>query len=176
MPATKTQAAPPSQHRGRRLLINLLIVLAVFIGVQWYKSRPLASGEAPALRAALSTSEPFDLKQWRGQPALVHFWAVWCPICKLEQDSIDRLSREFKVITVAMQSGSEADINTYLREHGLSFAAIADPYGEIATAWGVRGVPASFVIDSDGRIRFASVGYSTGLGLRGRLWAADKLD
>jgi len=58
MPATKTQETPPSQHRGRRLLINLLIVLAVFIGVQWYKSRPLASGEAPALRAALSSSEP----------------------------------------------------------------------------------------------------------------------
>jgi hypothetical protein len=40
----------------------------------------------------------------------------------------------------------------------------------------VRGVPASFVLDGDGRIRFASVGYTTGVGLRGRLWAAGQLE
>jgi hypothetical protein len=40
----------------------------------------------------------------------------------------------------------------------------------------VRGVPASFVLDGDGRIRFAGVGYSTGIGLRGKLWAAEQLE
>ena len=179
MTDSETKTSPPAPRPARRLrglALNLLIILAVFFGVQWYKARPLASGDAPALRALTSTGQPFDLAQWRGKPALVHFWAVWCPICKLEEDNIDALSADYNVITVAMQSGGTQDINSYLREQGLSFDAIADPYGEIASAWGVRGVPASFVLDGDGRIRFAGVGYSTGIGLRGKLWAAEQLE
>jgi peroxiredoxin len=101
---------------------------------------------------------------------------VWCPICKLEEGNIEALSSDYQVITVAMQSGNDMEINSYLQEQGLSFDTIADPYGEIATQWGVRGVPASFVLDSNGNIRFASVGYSTGVGLRGKLWAAGHLE
>jgi peroxiredoxin len=167
--------APP-KRRLRGWLINMLVILVIFVGLQWFKSRPLASGEAPALSATTTTARPFDLASLRGQPALVHFWAVWCPICKLEEGNIEALSSDYQVITVAMQSGSDMEINSYLQEQGLSFEAIADPYGEIATQWGVRGVPASFVLDGDGTIRFASVGYSTGLGLRGRLWAATQLE
>jgi peroxiredoxin len=175
---SNTDAAPPRarNNKARSWLFNLLIILVIFMGVQWFKARPLARGDAPELRAPLTTAEPFDLAGWRGKPVLVHFWAVWCPICKLEQGNIDALSDDYAVITVAMQSGSDAEINGYLREQGLSFPAIADPYGEIASEWGVRGVPASFVIDGSGRIRFAGVGYSTGVGLRGRLWAASQLD
>jgi len=167
--------APRPARRLRGLLLNLLMILAIFFGVQWYKARPLASGDAPALEARTSTGQAFDLARWRGKPALVHFWAVWCPICKLEEGNIDALSTDYNVITVAMQSGGAEDINRYLREHGLSFGAIADPYGEIASAWGVRGVPASFVLDGEGRIRFAGVGYSAGFGLRGKLWAVGQL-
>jgi thiol-disulfide isomerase/thioredoxin len=175
---SNTNAAPPRMHnnRSRGWLLNLLIILAIFFAVQWFKARPLATGDAPELRALLTTAEPFDLAHWRGEPVLVHFWAAWCPICKLEQDNIDSLSEDYAVITVAMQSGNDTDINAYLREHDLSYPAIADPYGEIATEGGVRGVPASFVIDPDGQIRFAGVGYSTGVGLRGRLWAASRLN
>lgn len=160
----------------RGVLINLLIVATVFIGVQWYKARPLASGEAPTLQGALTNTRAFDLTALRGAPVLVHFWATWCPVCKLEAPKIDGLAADFQVITVAMQSGGAPEINRYLREQGLAFDVIADPYGEIATTWGVRGVPANFVIDPTGRIRFAHVGYSTGAGLRSRLWAAARLD
>ncbi|TVQ88483.1 MAG: protein disulfide oxidoreductase [Chromatiaceae bacterium] len=157
-------------------MINLLIVATVFMGVQWYQARPLASGKAPPLQAALTSARPFNLATLRGEPVLVHFWANWCPVCKLEGPKIDALAADFRVITVAMQSGGAAEINRYLREQGLGFDVIADPDGEIATTWGVRGVPASFVIDPTGRIRFAHVGYTTGAGLRGRLWAAARLD
>jgi thiol-disulfide isomerase/thioredoxin len=164
------------KSRRRNWVVNLLIITIIFVGVQWWKARPLASGEAPALRGPLTSSDIFDLADWRGTPVLVHFWATWCPICKMEQGSIDALSDEFNVITVAMQSGGAEAVNGYLQEQGLDFPAIADPYGEIATTWGVQAVPASFVLDGSGRIRFSSVGYTTGVGLRGRLWAADQME
>jgi len=165
--------SPRRRGRARSWAVNLLIITAIFIGVQWWKSRPLASGEAPPLHGTLTTAGSFDLADWRGKPVLVHFWATWCPICKMEEGGIDALSDDFNVITVALQSGSPGDINAYLRRQGLGFPVIADPYGELASAWGVNGVPASFVVDGEGRIRFATVGYTTGIGLRGRLWAAE---
>lgn len=164
------------KRRLRGWLANILVILVIFVGVQWFKSRPLASGQAPDLSAPTTMAQPFDLASLRGQPTLVHFWAVWCPVCKLGEGDIEALSSDYQVITVAMQSGSDMEINNYLQKQGLSFDAIADPYGEIATQWGVRGVPASFVLDSSGNIRFASVGYSTGMGLRGKLWAAAQFE
>lgn len=167
-------AAKPKRRRWRGLLVNLLIVLVIFFGVQWYKSRPLASGTAPPLSARTVTGAQVNLASLRGEPVLVHFWATWCPTCKLEEGSIDTLSGDYQVVTVAMQSGGEREIAGYLRERGLSFGAIADPYGEIASAWGVRAVPASFVLDADGEIRFGAVGYTPGIGLRGHLWTAGR--
>lgn len=187
----KPDLHPARRRRWRGLLVNLLIVVAIFVGVHWYKARPLASGAAPPLEAPLTAIAPpaqdrasgtddarigtepmFDLADWHGQPVLVHFWATWCPVCKLGEAGIDALREDFNVVTIALQSGNAAEINAYLREHDLGFAAIADPYGEIASAWGVQGVPTTFVIGEDGRIAFAGVGYTAGLGLRARLWAA----
>jgi peroxiredoxin len=76
------------------------------------------------------------------------------------------------VLTVALQSGEAGEIVSYLQAADLDFPVVPDPDGAIARRWGVGGVPASFVIDPEGRIAFATVGLSTEPGLRMRLWAA----
>ncbi len=176
-PMSESEASaptPPPKRRLRGLFINLTIVLVVFFGVRWYKSQPLASGAAPPLSGMSVNGEQIDLSALRGDPVLVHFWATWCPTCKLEEGSIDRLSEDYQVVTVAMQSGNDRDVATYLRERSLGFDAVGDPFGEIASAWGVPAVPASFIVDADGEIRSRSVGYAPGVSLRGQLWAATR--
>jgi thiol-disulfide isomerase/thioredoxin len=163
---------PKPKRRLRGLLVNVAVILVIFLGIQWYKSRPLASGAAPPLTGVSVTGESVDLEALRGEPVLVHFWATWCPTCKLEEGSIDSLSRDYQVVTVAMQSGGDREVAAYLRKQGLGFDAVADPYGEIAAEWGVRGVPSSFVLDAGGDISSRNVGYTPGVALRGRLWAA----
>jgi thiol-disulfide isomerase/thioredoxin len=158
-------------------LSNLLLILAAFAVIHWWRTEPLASGDAPPLKGRLVAGDKvFDLAQLRGRPSLVHFWASWCPVCKLGDEAIDSIARDFPVITVAMQSGDPSDILAHLRKEGLSFPVIPDPYGELASAWGVQGVPATFVLDGNGEIRFATMGYTTEVGLRGRLWAATALE
>lgn len=190
-----TQPTTPPRRRLRGLLVNLLLVVLIYIGVNWYQARPLAHGAAPPLVGELvqtstaaqglaavfggtvetASGPAFDLTQLRGEPVLVYFWASWCPICKLGEGGIDALAREHRVITVALQSGDSADLNTWLADRGLGFPTIADPDGAIADAWGVSGVPASFIVDGDGQISHAGVGYITALELRARLWAAGAL-
>jgi thiol-disulfide isomerase/thioredoxin len=104
----------------------------------------------------------------------VHFWATWCPSCRLEHGTIQRLSQEHPVVTVAMQSGDAADVAAYLQERGLSFPVRLDERGEAAARWGVRGVPTTFVVDADGQIRFVTTGFTTDVGLRLRLWLAGR--
>ncbi|MGD8206748.1 MAG: protein disulfide oxidoreductase [Thiohalocapsa sp.] len=176
LPRSHAETRSRSRRRASGWLINAILALCVISGVQWYKARPLVRGDAPGLRETLTSGQPFDVADWRGEPVLIHFWAKWCPICRAEEGGIDTLADDHNVITIAMQSGEDPEINAYLLERGLSFDAIADPDGEIAAHWGVRAVPASFVLDGDGRIRFASVGYSPGFGLRGKLWLARYLD
>lgn len=150
----------------------IVLAAAIYFGARYYQQRSLIEGPAPALRATQLDGGTFDLAAARGQPVLVYFWATWCPVCRLEQGSIESLAGAYRVIAVAMQSGSQAAVAGYVREHGLRVPVINDPDGAIASAWGVRATPTSFIIDRDGRIGFRETGYTTETGLRLRLWLA----
>ena len=104
---------------------------------------------------------------------LVHFWATWCPICRAEQGSIAAIAHDYpNVITVAMQSGTPQEVSRHMHEQGIDFPVVNDQDGMLSGAWGVHAVPVSFIIAPDGQVRFIEVGYTTGIGLRLRLWLA----
>ncbi len=148
------------------------MVLLLVLGVRAWQQSGVASGPAPALTGVLLDGKPVALTAFAGRPVLVHFWATWCPICRAEQGSIEALARDTPVITVAMQSGAHAAVAQHMRNETLSFPVLNDPDGVLATQWGVRAVPASFIVDGAGQIRYVEVGYTTGIGLRLRLWLA----
>ncbi len=152
--------------------IEVLVILALFFALRVWQQRDIVTGPAPRLEGILLDGQPFSLAALRGKPVLVHFWATWCAICALEEKSIDALAKHYSVITVAMQSGSDFEVTSHLREKGLAFPVLNDPDGSHANDWGVSAVPASFVIDASGRIRFTEVGFTSGIGLRIRLWVA----
>ena len=174
-PGASPVKAGATRRRILRYAVELLVVLAIILGVRAWQQQGVVSGPAPALAGVLLDGEKYfslSLAALNGQPVLVHFWATWCPVCRAEQGSIEALAKEYPVITVAMQSGAAETVSAHLNKEALSFPVINDPDGTIAAQWGVRAVPASFVVDGAGRIRFVEVGYTTGVGLRLRLWWA----
>ncbi len=170
-PATKT-AAQSKSRRWLRWLIEACLIVTILFSVNWYRTRNAASGTAPIVDGRLLNGSPVLLQSYRGRPLLVHFWATWCPICRAEQSTIKSLSEDHQVLTIAMQSGSAKELSEYMRRHQLAYPVVNDQGGSIARRFGVTGVPASFVIDRNGKIRFVEVGYTTELGLRVRLWWA----
>ena len=173
---TETSPAPEQPpavtRRARRWLRRageIVVIVVLILVVRAWQQRDVASGLAPALAGQLLDGRQYVLAPSAGQPVLVHFWATWCPICRLEQGSIESLARDYPTITVAMQSGDALSVEQHLKREGLHFPVINDPDGRVAASWGVRAVPASFIVDAAGRIRFVEIGYTTYLGLRLRL-------
>jgi thiol-disulfide isomerase/thioredoxin len=100
---------------------------------------------------------------------VVHFWATWCPVCKAEASNIERVAKYYKVKTVAVKSGSDAEIKNYLKQNGVSFAYVNDTDGLLAKRYNVEVFPTT-VVCSDNKVKFVEVGYTSTLGLLGRLW------
>ncbi len=171
---SETSNNPDKRPRRRwvRWLRDAVLLLVVFVLIQWWQARNLVEGEAPSLVGHLVDGSPYQLDVRNG-PVLVHFWATWCPICKLEQDSIDSIAEDHPVITIATTSGTADEVSAYLAEHELSMPVLLDEGGDIGRAWGGQGVPATFIVDQQGIIRHAGMGYSSEIGLRTRLWIAD---
>jgi len=161
--------------RSVKISIQIFLFIAIYFAVKTYTQRDLIQGQAPSLNATLINGEKFNLHHKRNKPMLLHFWASWCPVCKLEQDSIESISRNHPVVTVAMQSGDSSEISQYMLESGLSFSVIADETGAFAQRYGVKAVPVSFILNPQGQIVFSESGFTSSWGLQLRLWLANFL-
>ncbi len=147
----------------------LLFAIAFIVLSSWLKS-DMVSGTAPALDGVTTSGESFSLNTPRTEPMLIHFWASWCPVCKLEQESIDAIAEDHAVITVAMQSGSALEVEHYMEEEQMQAATLVDEMGILSQRFGVSAVPATFILSPDNQIRFVERGFTTELGLRTRIW------
>ncbi|MEA3412082.1 MAG: protein disulfide oxidoreductase [Pseudomonadota bacterium] len=151
---------------------QLLLIVLLVAGLRHWQQRDLVSGDAPAFVLEDMHGTPVSIADYRGEPLLIHFWATWCGICRAEQNAIANISRDWQVLTVAVQSGDTHNVRAYLHENKLGFRVIVDEDGALMSRFGVRAVPASFILDGKGGIRFREVGYTTGPGIRTRLWLA----
>ncbi|WP_019894179.1 protein disulfide oxidoreductase [Hydrogenovibrio halophilus] len=175
---TKKQHNTPQRFWQKHWVKNLLwmlVFLALFLLLRPFMQGDVVEGQAPDFAATTLEGEPVRLSDFKGQAVLVHFWATWCPICEFEIDGIETVAEHWPVINVATQSGSDQTLHDYADKHNMNPAHIVnDADGELFARYGAKAVPATFVVNPEGRIEFVEVGYSTSWGLRARLWWASQ--
>lgn len=162
--------------RIRQLLIYALIFLvAGFLGNIWM-TRNQQSGSIPQFIAEDLTGEIVNLQsgEFQQKPKVIYFFADWCPICKFQNPVISDINQDSDVLGIAMQSGNAANVSSYVQKQGIDFRVINDESGQISRSFGVNGVPAVFIVDKAGLIKYSTRGYATEAGLRSRIWLADK--
>ncbi len=172
----KNDGTSPKKRRWLRWLLEALVIVVIIVGVRTWQQRGMLEGEAPDFERTALSGEVIHLDDYRGQPVMLHFWASWCPMCELEQSSISGIAKDWKVITVAFQSGGTEEVQRYMERKAITeWVTIVDEDGSLSGQYGIKGVPTSYVLDEEGVIRFREVGLTSGWGLRLRLWLADWL-
>ena len=98
------------------------------------------------------------LDAYRGQPLLVNFFASWCAPCRAEAPALEHLSKQISIIGIAYKDRPQ-DTRKFLQQYGNPFVAIGrDDDGRAGMAWGVYGVPETYLIDPSGQIKWRHAG------------------
>ena len=134
--------------------------------VQHGSGRPLAGQAAPGFRLTLLDGGSVTLSDARGKVAVVNFWASWCPSCKKEMPDLQAVWEAYQDIDIVFigvtYQDEEATTRTALAEYGTTYPVGLDTGDRIADAYGITGIPETFVIDRDGRIAYIHIGEVTG--------------
>ncbi len=128
--------------------------------------RPPRPKQASDFSVSLLGGETLKLKAQRGKPVMVNFWATWCAPCREEMPAMERLylkHRERGFVLLAVSVDSDASlVKPFLEKLKLTFPVTLDAKMDLANSYGVRALPASFLIDRNG--------YLTALALGPRAW------
>ncbi|OUS12159.1 hypothetical protein A9Q97_06495 [Rhodospirillales bacterium 47_12_T64] len=99
-----------------------------------------------------------SLKDMKGQVLLVNFWATWCPPCVKEMPDLDKLQAEmgsdsFRVITLSEDRSGLKKILPFFKDKELkNLPAYVDIKGRVSRAFGLRGLPSTYLVNKQGMI------------------------
>jgi thiol-disulfide isomerase/thioredoxin len=111
----------------------------------------------PAFSFQDASGRERTLADWRGRIVLLNLWATWCVPCRREMPALDRLQAElgsdrFEVVAVSVDRTGLAGARKFLDETKVSSLALyADPSARLASSLRAVGLPATLLIDAEGR-------------------------
>ena len=152
---------------AKELLIGAIILFILSNIISYIRKPDLSSTQLPKIELTLLDGTSYSLKS--GKPVVIHFWADWCKVCKLEAQNIETLSKQYEVLTIAVNSGDDAKVQAYMKERGLTFKVLNDVDSTWAKRFKVEVFPTTFIYDGKGELKFTEVGYTTTAGLLARL-------
>ncbi|MES9861993.1 MAG: TlpA disulfide reductase family protein [Candidatus Thiodiazotropha sp. LLP2] len=139
---------------------RVLIICAVLLFPMVLNAGDVGSGPG---RSAEQSDKAFSLEDYRGKVVLVDFWASWCAPCRTAFPWLNRMQQKyqalgFEVVGINIDEDlSQADL--FLSKVPADFAIAYDPEGELAKEYDLQGMPASYLIDREGRVIKSHVGF-----------------
>ena len=158
------------KHYIKELIIFVMVITIFANLLSLYKSEKLNKDQLSITTLELidGTKYTFD----SSRPILVHFWASWCPTCKLEAQNIQTISKYYQVLTIAVKSGSNNDISKYMNKNNYKYKVYNDYNAKLATIYNIKAFPTTFIYNKNKEMIFSEVGYTSTFGLWIRmLWA-----
>ena len=109
------------------------------------------------------------LSSFRGKIVLLDFWATWCPPCRKELPSIEKLHREFAdkdVVVLGINDEDAGTVKGFLKKNEYTLATLMDSKKNVHRMYGARSIPTVIVIDRQGVIRAHYIGGRSEANLR----------
>jgi cytochrome c biogenesis protein CcmG, thiol:disulfide interchange protein DsbE len=167
---TMTEDYPRTRRFSRLPYLLAIIAASMVVLAAWVlrdRFTPLVPGvRAPAFVIPDLDGKPVSLADHRGEVVLVNIWATWCPPCREEMPSMERLYRDFadedfeilaisvdaKVGEIGYDGRMGGNIRKFAEDYGLTFPILHDPSGKIAITYQTTGLPETFLVGRDGVI------------------------
>jgi len=150
----------------RRLAVIAAAVMLLFAtgcGRDRVPTGRLAIGRpAPDFSLRDLSGKTHRLSDYRGKVVMINFWATWCPPCRAELGSMQRLfaappGNDFRMLTILVND-SPANGAMMARKKGYTFPILMDPEGTTGQAYGITGVPETYIVDRNGILREKVIG------------------
>ena len=139
--------------------LSLLLATQALADVGFRKLDPV---DAPPLVGADLEGNPLTLKAYKGKVVLVNFWATWCPPCRREMPSLQRLREKMSMrpfVILGIDSAEQRDeVEDFLQTVKVDFTIVLDPDSVATKQWKVFALPTSFLIGRDGKVRYSLSG------------------
>jgi cytochrome c biogenesis protein CcmG/thiol:disulfide interchange protein DsbE len=158
---------------GGGLLIGLLMGAVVFIGMPRFNPSttplptdgtpaPMTGAPAPDFTLMNISGTEVSLKDLKGKPVLINYWATWCVPCKDEMPAIEAAYQEHKDtgLTVLAVDADEGltEVTSFVTSLDISFEVLMDPGSTVNELYRVRAYPTSFFVGRDGTIMAMQIG------------------
>jgi cytochrome c biogenesis protein CcmG/thiol:disulfide interchange protein DsbE len=168
-------------RRRMRLLACVAAAVAVIVALlasglgrdPSVTASPLVGRVAPNFTLPQLDGGPVTLSKLRGQVVVINFWASWCAECKVEQAALDQAWQQFQdagvvVIGVNFEDSATA-ARSYVRTADVTYPVVEDSASRTALAYGLHGIPETFVVNQAGRIVNRVIGPVGGASLAGEI-------
>ena len=151
------QTDPKKIVKSITVIFLTVILIGILILLQgkdsFFKKPPLKPGlPAPDFTFPGLDGKMVSLTDYKGKVVFLNIWATWCPPCREEMPSMEKLykelkSEDFEILAVSIDALGAKAVAPFMNEYRLSFPALLDPEGTIQQLYWTRGIPESFVID-----------------------------
>ncbi len=167
--------ARPNSTVSRLFFSALILFLSVgsAFGAEarpWYAARLESLGfyvfdqpfEAPNFSVTSVDGKMKSRLSTKGKITLLNFWATWCPPCKEEIPSIQRLhdimkSEKFEIMAVDLGEAPKS-VKSFLEQNKISYPVYLDPTNSLASLYASRGIPSTYILDKNGKFVAAIIG------------------
>ena len=150
----------------RQINMAIMVLLAVFFLTacndssqqpQQVQQGSLVGKVAPALTLTDMQGRQVSLEQFHGKVVILNFWATWCPPCREEMPSMEKLYQDYKeqglvLLAVNIEENGKQAVSTFLQKRPYSFPILLDSDNVAQNTFGVFRFPESFIIDRNGVI------------------------
>ncbi len=151
--------------------LKLFVMLIIITNIVSYIRKPnLQNNTLPDLNLTTINNKTISLNSYKNKPLILYFWGTWCPVCKVQSPQIEKLSKTYNVVTIAVNSGSSKETKSYLKKHDFHFLTVSDQTGKISQKFQVNTFPTIFVYNEKGVNIFTEVGYTSPTSIKLKIW------